>query len=484
MTTSPASDIVFISGNFNVLHAGHIRLFAFARKFKERLVVGVSSDRIAADDALINQDLRLEAVESNSWVSEVILIDQPISEVIEYLKPAIVVKGKEFEDQYNSEAELLAAYGGKLIFGSSELPLSSFNMAIKELAGAEFRNVELPKLYLQRHAISVQQMLGTILDFKGLKVCVIGDLIVDEYINCESLGMSQEDPSLVVTPIARKMFLGGAGIVAAHAAALGALCSLITVIGADEIGDFAVDSLKNYGVDAKYVVDENRPTTLKQRFRANEKTLLRVSHLNQNSINTNLQEELLKNFRQSIQNCDLIIFSDFNYGALPQRLITRCIKEASIGKIVCVADSQCSSQVGDVSKFVGMDLISATEREARISLRDNDDGLTMLAERLRSAANAKNVMVKLGRDGVLIHTETPTAKVLTSQIPALSRNPVDVAGAGDSMLTATGMALALGRSIWEAAAIGSLAAALQVARLGNVPINSDSITELLSGVNS
>ena len=56
---------------------------------------------------------------------------------------------------------------------------------------------------------------------------IIGDLIIDEYINCDPLGMSQEDPTLVVTPVESKKFIGGAGIVASHAASLGAKTSII-----------------------------------------------------------------------------------------------------------------------------------------------------------------------------------------------------------------------------------------------------------------
>ena len=112
--------------------------------------------------------------------------------------------------------------------------------------------------------------------FSELKVCVVGDLIVDEYVTCEALGMSQEDPTLVVTPTDRRRFLGGAGIVAAHAAELGAKSTLITVVGKDEAGDYATGMLSKYGVEGAEVVDESRPTTLKQRFRAENKTLLRV----------------------------------------------------------------------------------------------------------------------------------------------------------------------------------------------------------------
>ena len=90
------------------------------------------------------------------------------------------------------------------------------------------------------------------------------------------------------------------------------------------------------------------------------------------------------------------------------------MSEASKRGIICVADSQCSSQVGDVSRFKGMSLISASEREVRISLRDADDGLTVMAERLRLQARANHVLVKLGGDGVLIHTSSGAGRVTTN----------------------------------------------------------------------
>ena len=103
------------------------------------------------------------------------------------------------------------------------------------------------------------------------------------------------------------------------------------------------------------------------------------------------------------------------------------MEAASVDGPICVADSQSSSQVGDISRFKGMALISATEREVRVSLRDNDDGLTVIAERLRVLADAKSVMVKLGQDGVLVHTDSGDGRVTTDQLPALNTSPVDVA---------------------------------------------------------
>tara|TARA_B100001059_G_scaffold189256_1_gene191883 strand:+ start:9840 stop:11315 length:1476 start_codon:yes stop_codon:yes gene_type:complete len=472
--------IVFISGNFNVLHAGHIRLFAFARNFGSRLIVGVNSDKIAGTSAYIEQTLRLEAVETNNWVTDAFLIDEPIEMVLARLKPFVVVKGREFEHEQNVEESILSEYGGRLIFGSSELPLSSINMMRRELASSVSMNLSLPCSYLNQHRIDLDSMLTFVSDFNDLRVCVIGDLIIDEYISCESLGMSQEDPSLVVAPFDSRRFLGGAGIVAAHAAALGAESTLITITGSDDSGDFAESMLAEYGVKSLVCKDDSRPTTLKQRYRCDGKTLLRVSHLLQNSISPILQATIFENFSRCISSADLVVFSDFNYGCLPNRLVEKCLAAATEKGVICVADSQSSSQVGDVSRFKNMALISATEREVRVSLRDNDDGLTVIAERLRVLASAKSVMVKLGSDGVLLHMDSGDGRITTDQLPALNHNPIDVAGAGDSMLITTGMALALGATPWMASSLGSIAAGMQVGRLGNKPLLQAELVDCIS----
>jgi rfaE bifunctional protein kinase chain/domain len=461
---------VFISGNFNVLHAGHIRLFAFGRQLGDTLIVGVTSDAMGGSSVHVNEEARLEAVQSNSWVSQAILLDEPIEETIARVKPDIVVKGKEFEYEANAEDAALRKYGGRLVFGLSEVSLSSLKLLSTDLALINEDSIKLPKAYLARYGLSAEMLGGVVERFSDLKVCVVGDLIIDEYVTCEALGMSQEDPTLVVTPTDYRRFLGGAGIVAAHAAELGAKATLITVIGNDEAGDFAKGMLSKYGVAGAEVIDETRPTTLKQRFRADKKTLLRVSHLHQHSVSPAIQDELFTRVYSNLADADLIVFSDFNYGCLPQKLVDKCIKRASDLRVVMAADSQCSSQVGDVSRFAGMSLVSATEREARISLRDNDDGLSYLAEALRCNAEADSVLLKLGADGVLLHTKNIAGFTSTNQLPALNSNPMDVAGAGDSMLITTALALGAGSPFWAAAAIGTVASALQVSRMGNQPL--------------
>ena len=463
---------------FNVLHPGHVRLLRFAKECGERLIVGVLSDELAGAAAHIRQEHRLESVIANSWVDEAFLLTEQPAETIRRLRPDVVVKGKEYADRQNPEADALQSYGGTLLFSSGEVVYSSVDLLRREFGSLPKKAEVMENHFMRRHQLSAKVLKAIVESFSALKVLVIGDLIVDEYITCDPLGMSQEDPTIVVTPVDSKLFVGGAGIVAAHAAGLGANVRFITVCGNDPTSFFAKMALQKFGVKSFALVDHNRPTTLKQRYRSKGKTLLRVSHLHQSSVSDELQQRLYESARRHIKDCDLLVFSDFNYGCLPDKLIARLIALGLKHGLVMVADSQSSSQMGNVARFSGMDLLTPTEREARLATRDNESGLVVIAEKLRQQAKAKTVILKMGEEGALIHAgSNDSSPPMTDRVPAFNLNPRDVAGAGDSMLIASSLAIASGADIWSSAALGALGASIQVSRVGNTPITTQELIQ-------
>ncbi len=150
-----------------------------------------------------------------------------------------------------------------------------------------------------------------------------------------------------------------------------------------------------------------------------------------------------------------------------------------------VADSQSSSQVGDVSRFKGAKLLTPTEREARIALGNYDDGLVVIAEKLRRKANAENIVITLGAEGILIHAKvTQKGEWHTDRLEALNTAPKDPAGAGDCLLVCAAMSMALGRSIWESLYLGSLAGACQVGRIGNMPLSVGELRVEMNKINT
>ena len=471
---------IFVSGTFNIVHPGHQRLLRFAKSLGRKLIVGVLSDKIINDKSYINEDLRLEGVQSLSYVDHAKIIKSSLSETIKEIKPDIIVKGKEFEKKFNIEKDLLKKYKGKIIFSSGDISFSSSDILNKEFNNLNNGKINLPEEYINRHKIKTHNLIQTVNKFSKLKVCVIGDLILDEYIMCDPIGMSQEDPTLVVTPTESKMFVGGAGIVAAHCAALGAKTNFISIVGKDKLSKIGENMLKEKGVYAKLIPDVSRQTTLKQRFKKFNHSLLKVSHFQNHSITIELQNELVKKFEAIAKNLDVLIFSDFNYGVLPKEVIKNIIKICRTNKIFISADSQSSSQLGDIGKYKGAHLVTPTEYEARLFTRNTEDGLVILSESITNQIKCKNILLKLGREGIFIHNgKKAKSKFITDRISALNKFPQDVAGAGDSLLAVATLALFLGSTIWEAGLLGSIAASVQVSRLGNVPIRSKEILSIL-----
>jgi rfaE bifunctional protein kinase chain/domain len=469
--------IAFVSGNFNVLHPGHLRLLKFANDLTQNVVVGLNPDTTRG--VTVSGAMRLEGLKALTFVTEAVLLAESVEDFICQLRPDFVVKGKEFEGAYNPEAAAVLSYGGKLIFSSGEMRFSSTDLLRQEYTETTFSTIRKPHAFPTRHGFAFDDLRKLLNAVSGMRVTIVGDMIVDDYITCDPIGMSQEDPTIVVTPIQTTTFVGGSGVVAAHAHNLGAQTRLFTVLGQDATADEASTWLQAEGISLHAFSDETRPTTRKQRYRALSKTLLRVNHLRQHSISREIARKILNQMEEVLPDTDLLMFADFNYGCLPQSLVDEIVRLGKSHNVVMAADSQASSQVSDISRFRGMKLVTPTEREARLAMRDTDAGLALLAERLCDTAEAQNVIITLGGEGMLVHGQLEGGGHMTDRLPAMNSAPKDVAGAGDSLFTATSMALCSGADIWRSAYLGAIAAACQVSRVGNSPLKTrDILTEI------
>lgn len=463
----------FISGNFNILHPGHLRLIQFAKECCDFLVIGVNPDN--APGVHVKHLLRLESVRSLKDVDYVLPLSIGVEKVISKIKPKFVFKGKEHESKQNIEEAAVANYGGKVLFSSGEVRFNALDLLATESKNyfkIDRKNIvgKLPKKYED-----LSSKIAGILDkFERLRVAVIGDLILDEYINCESLGLSREDPTIVVSPLSSKIFIGGAGIVALHAGSLGAKVDFFSIAGTEKKYKTLLNqAFKKHKVIPHVFEDGTRPTTLKKRYRVDQKTLLRVSEIRSHDISQELADKIFSSLTSESNKFDLIIFSDFSYGCLPQSLVKKIIGFFKNKKTIIAADSQSSSQIGDISKFNSADLITPTEYEARLALKDHTSGLSHLAQLIAKELRVKNIALTLGSSGVLLQDQNFNVE----QIDALNTRPIDVSGAGDSFLATCALSLASGENLRDSGLMGSIAAAIQVSRAGNVPISKKELME-------
>jgi len=171
-----------------------------------------------------------------------------------------------------------------------------------------------------------------------------------------------------------------------------------------------------------------------------------------------------------------IVVADFVYGVITPRILEILQVVSKDYDIQLYGDLQCSSQVGNIAKFRNFKLLCPTEREARIALNNQDDGVEYVANLLMTETSSSNLVLKLGGDGFIAYSRDINNNFVYRQhFPALTINPVDVAGAGDSLLAGVSVGLAQGLSLMEASALGCCVAALAVQSVGNNPVNYQAV---------
>ena len=138
------------------------------------------------------------------------------------------------------------------------------------------------------------------------------------------------------------------------------------VSGDDQERQIALEKLKEYNVSADIIIDHNRPTTFKTRYMAANQKLFRVSRLMDTNINADLEDQLIEKIELLAPKLDNIIVGDFVYGVITDRILSKLVEVSKRFKIKIFGDLQCSSQVGNVSKFVDFDMIFPTEKKLEL----------------------------------------------------------------------------------------------------------------------
>ncbi|MDC0253343.1 PfkB family carbohydrate kinase [Bacteriovoracales bacterium] len=478
-------EIILCHGHFNVIHPGHMRFLNFAKQKGDFLIVSICKQEELDPinrGLFYTQEDRASGVANLEVIDAVIQVNSDIIELINELRPDFYLKGKEFEDRQLSIKEEINAVeniGGRVIFSSGEVKYTTTSFMNDSIGNDHERKLSNFINICLRNNIDLIKIKKSLLEFNKLNILVVGDTIVDQFVACDPLGVSAEAPVIVVKELEEKTFIGGAAIIAQHISSLGAETHFFSILGDDDPSLFVQKELNTHNIQSFLLKDDSRPTTFKIRYVSNNQKLFRVSRLKDHPISKNQEKVFLKNIYEIIPGLDGIIISDFVYGLITPQIIEAIKRAAAKYKVKIFGDTQCSSQVGDVSKFKGIDLITPTEKEARISLSDPSSGLEKLAQSLIDKTNNKNIVITLGEQGLLVYSKTNTKYFSSEFFPALVSDPKDVAGAGDAMLTGFSLGLSLGLTILESAVIASCMSALSVMRIGNISIKSEELTNYI-----
>ena len=319
--------------------------------------------------------------------------------------------------------------------------------------------------------------------FNGLRILVIGDVMLDAYVMGKVNRISPEAPVPIVSLENEDARIGGAGNVALNLLALGAKPIICGVIGEDSSGDKLLNLFEKNGISTDGLVKSiARKTTVKTRVISNKQQLLRID--SESTFPLLESEEIkLNNTIQNIinQGVDGIIFEDYNKGVLTDSVIQNTIKIAKEKDIPTAVDPKKENFLS----YKGVSLFKPNLKELKEGLNLNFDfnsnkdlfekGIEVLEEKLQNEIS----FVTLSENGVFIKNQTEKYYV-----PAHMRSISDVSGAGDTVIAVATLCLISGASTKQIAEISNLAGGLVCEKSGVVSISKNDllkeVSELLS----
>ena len=465
-------DCVLAYGHFSTIHPGHIRYLRHARSLGEKLVIALIGDESATDFPFIQSE-RAEALCLLS-IADAVLLPQSddLDPVITSLQPSVLVLGNEYKDnpEIQTTLEKQRKQGGSVQFHAGEVHYATTDLLSSSERDLRKERLSIFKAACKRQNIRKQHLLSAITEWGKTRLIVLGDTIVDQYAACEAIGMSAEAPVVVVRELGHKNFIGGAAVVAAHISALGASCDFVSVVGTDSTAELVKKELAAQNIGDGLSHDPSRPTTFKKRYVVENQKLFRVSRLENHNLDTTVENQVIAQLERLAPKAQGIVVSDFVYGVVTPRVLEVIHKLAVENNLLLFGDLQCSSQVGSVTRFKGFSLLCPNEREARLALQDKDSGLEQLSQQLLQITRSERLVMKLGSEGFIAYDRGSNGQLRSQPFPALSVNPLDVAGAGDSLLALFATGLASGQGMMPTAALACCMTSLAVETMGNTPI--------------
>lgn len=476
------SKIVLCSGVFDIVHPGHLRHLLYARSRADVLIASVTSDlhvNKGAHRPHVPQDLRAANLALLDIVDFVVISDAPTPvDLIRALRPDFYAKGFEYARANRAgaaipEETVVAEAGGEVLFTPGDIVYSS--SAIIDAEPPDLRYEKL-RLIMDQAGVTFSDVRAAVRAVAGTSVLIVGDLIVDVIQRCSMIGSGHaKTPTLSVRREAREQFVGGAGIVAMHAAAAGAQVELLTLIGSDAAAAWSTRELIAAGVHIMPLADA-RPTTVKEAIVVDGARLLKVDTVDNRTISDKLLAQACAHIEGS--SARAFIFSDFRHGIFNARTIAP-LADSVPAEALRAADSQVASRWGNITDFKGFDLITPNEREARFALADQDSGVRPLASKLREQAMARHILLKMGARGVLCCSEIAGDGEQVLTVDSFARCVVDPVGAGDALLAYASLILALRpddpRQAAAAMIAGCIAAGIECEYDGNVPVGPDAV---------
>lgn len=310
--------------------------------------------------------------------------------------------------------------------------------------------------------------------FSSIKVGVIGDLMLDNYMWGKVERISPEAPVPVVALHHKEYRIGGAGNVALNCHSMGASVAILSVCGNDEEYERLIKLLEDEKIDTSFLLKSSeRITTSKTRIISRNQQMLRLDAELTNDLNSKDEKALFEKVQSYIETekPDVIIFEDYNKGVLTEKLIQDVIAVCEKAGVITAVDPKRKN----FFSYKNADIFKPNLKEVKEGLNmlfdDVDEPLLKnIHKELAMVLNHKISFITLSEKGVYFQKENMSA-VIPSHIRSIS----DVSGAGDTVIAVASIVYAATKNIQLMAEIANIAGGLVCEEVGTVAISKEKL---------
>jgi rfaE bifunctional protein kinase chain/domain len=312
--------------------------------------------------------------------------------------------------------------------------------------------------------------------FGGKRIVIAGDLVADQFLSGSISRVSREAPVFILKHQNTQTRPGGAANAAANVASLGGTPLLIGVIGDDENGDALRDSLDKSGVSTHLVkTNSGGITTTKVRVLAGQhysakQQVIRIDYENDALFDNVIRRHLIDKLRSAAADANAIVVSDYGYGVVDEELYAEALRLSTELSIPLVVDSRFR-----LPKFTGATSATPNQEEVENILGAGfaDTDCSNLCREL----GYRSLLVTCGNKGMSLYEGGRDAVMIPAIGPA---EPVDVTGAGDTVIAAYSLGLAAGLSFRDAAMIANHAGGIVVMKKATATASRDELLNSLT----
>ncbi len=478
--------VVHCHGVFDLLHIGHIKHFEEAKTFGDVLIVTITPDEFVhkgPNRPAFTTSLRLEALAALESVDYVAANKWPIAvETIKALEPDIYCKGPDYKNhshdftgKIDDEEKAVVSVGAEIKY-TNDINFSSSSLLNKfgDLYSDEQKS--FIKKIVDKH--SFDSIKTKVEELKNLKVLVIGETIIDQYVFCEALGKSGKEPVLVLRDLETQQYLGGVLAIARH---LSAFCNNVTVLSflgnKKEQKKFIEENIEE-NIKLNFLIKSNSPTIIKRRFldKVDSKKVLGVYSINDDPLTKKDEAKFIDAIDKLIKNHDLVIVSDYGHGIITSQVAEHI---SNTKKFVSLNAQVNAANIGthNIRKYHEIACLIINSSELRHEMRQREGELVNLATNLKEVIAASYLTVTQGRAGAFLLNDSKSL----INCPGFAVDIVDKIGAGDALLALLSVCLFSEIDEELALFIASLAAAQSVESIGNSrPVNKVELLKTIS----